>query len=144
MTRKAAAKQAAQVKGDIATLLGDRTIGGMTDKLIQLRDAKRELEAEITKIEAEVNEVTEALIAKLDAEGTNSGTGKLGSASISTNVVANVTDWDSFYAYIKKSGYFHLLQRRVSDPVFRELLESKGKVPGVEPFSKRRLNLRTA
>lgn len=144
MATKAAAKQAANVKAAVAILTDNRTIGAMTDKLIELREAKRELEAKITVIEAESEEVTQALIAKLDAEGTDRGAGKLGTVSVTSSIVANVTDWEKFYAFIKKTGYFHLLQRRPADAAFRELLETKGVVPGVEPFSKRRLNLRTA
>lgn len=144
MTRALAAQKAAKIAVVTATLKGEATIGGMTDKLITLRDKKREHEAEITKIEAEYKEVEERLFEKLDAEGTDKGNGKKGSVSISTSTVGNVTDWDALNAYIKKTGYFHLYQRRLSDPAVRELFDSKGKVPGVEPFTKRRLNVRVA
>ena len=144
MTRALAAQKAAKIAVVTATLRGEATIGGMTDKLITLRDKKREHEAEITKIEAEYKEVEERLFEKLDAEGTDKGNGKKGSVSISTSTVGNVTDWDALNAYIKKTGYFHLYQRRLSDPAVRELFDSKGKVPGVEPFTKRRLNVRVA
>jgi hypothetical protein len=40
-------------------------------------------------------------------------------------------------------GYFHLLQKRVSEPAYRELLEKGKKVPGVQPFTARKLNLRS-
>lgn len=144
MTRALAAQKAAKIAVVTATLKGEATIGGMTDKLITLRDKKREHEAEITKIEAEYKEVEERLFEKLDAEGTDKGNGKKGSVSISTSTVGNVTDWDALNAYIKKTGYFHLYQRRLSDPAVRDLFDSKGKVPGVEPFTKRRLNVRVA
>lgn len=143
MSRIIAAKKAAKVAAVTEILLGNGTIGGMTDRLVDLRDKKRELESEITKIEAEFAEISENLMARLDAEGTEKGAGKRGSVSISSSVVGNVTDWDALNAYIKKTGYFHLYQRRLSDPAVRELLESKGKVPGVEPFTKRRLNVRS-
>lgn len=144
MTRALAAQKAAKIAVVTATLKGEATIGGMTDKLITLRDKKREHEAEITKIEAEYKEVEERLFEKLDAEGTDKGNGKKGSVSISSTVVGNITDRDALNAYIKKTGYFHLYQPRLSDPAVRELLDSKGKVPGVEPFTKRRLNVRVA
>ena len=77
-----------------------------------------------------------------EAEGTDKGAGKLASASISSVVVGNLDDADKFFAYVKKTGYFHLMQRRLSDPAIRELLASKGSIPGVTPFTKVRLNLR--
>lgn len=144
MTRAIAAQKAAKVAVVTDILQGKGTIGSMTDKLITLRDKKREHEAEITKIEAEYKEVEERLFEKLDAEGTDKGNGKKGSVSISSSVVGNVTDWEALNAYIKKTGFFHLYQRRLSDPAVRELFDSKGKVPGVEPFTKRRLNVRVA
>lgn len=61
-----------------------------------------------------------------------------------TSTVAQVTDWDAFYAYIYKNKFGHLLQRRVSDPAWRELMEQGKKVPGTTPFTKKRLNFRAA
>ena len=117
-------------------------IGPAIDDLFALRAKKQELEARVKKIEAEYAEIEEALMAKLKAEGTDKGAGKLASASISSVVVGNLDDADKFFAYVKKTGYFHLMQRRLSDPAIRELLASKGSIPGVTPFTKVRLNLR--
>ena len=47
-----------------------------------------------------------------------------------------------FLAYVYKTKQGHLLQRRVSDPAFRELLDHGKKVPGTQPFIKARLNVR--
>ena len=80
----------------------------------------------------------------MESAGVDKFSGKLGTVSISTNVVANVEDWDALYPYIAKNKLWHLLQRRVSDPAYRELLDAGKKVPGVQPFSKKRLNLRAA
>lgn len=120
------------------------TIGGLTDQLITLREQKRALEEQVKAVEMEIEALSEQLMQKLDAEGTDKGAGKLGSCSISTSIVPNVDDWDAFYAYIHKNKYYHLLQRRTSDAACRELFEQKGSIPGVTPFSKRRLNLRSA
>lgn len=139
---RAANKEKAAVAAVTARFVG--TIGGMTDDLVKLRDRKRELQDQIDAIEQEYKALEEQLIQKLDSEGTDKGAGKLGTCSVTSSVVANVVDWDALNAYIKKTGYFHLYQRRVSDPAARELFESKGKIPGVEPFTKRKLNLRSA
>ncbi len=144
MTRAIAAKKAAKVKAVTDVLLGNATIGGMTDKLITLRDKKRVLESEIAGIDADYKETERMLMDKLDAEGTDKGGGKKGTVSVSSSVVGDVQDWDKFNAYVKKTGFFHLYQRRISDAAFRELYESKGAVPGIEPFTKRRLNVRSA
>lgn len=118
-------------------------IGPTIDKLNDLRETKRALEVKVKIIETEYAELEEALMAKFEREGTNKGAGKNASASVTTSVVGNVTDWDAFNAFVKKSGFFHLYQRRLSDASVRELFEQGKKVPGVEPFTKARLNLRS-
>lgn len=142
MSKVLAAKKAAEVKRVKSVLLGTDTIGGMTDRLVELRETKRGFEAEITKVEAEYKEIEERLMKKLEAEGTDKGAGKLGSVSVSSSTVADVQDWDALNAWIKKTGNFQLYQRRISDPAFRELMETKGAVPGIDPFTKKRLNVR--
>jgi hypothetical protein len=118
------------------------SLGVQIDALFKLRERLREIQAEektqmewIAGAEAEVMEL-------MKAEGLEKSTGKLASVSISSTVTGNVVDWDAFWAYVYKNKFGHLLQKRVSDPGIRELFETKGKVPGVEPFTKERLNLR--
>lgn len=142
MSRVIAAKKAAKVAATTDVLLGKATIGGLTDKLIDLREQKRVHEAEITKLEALYKEAEETLMAKLEAEGSDKGSGKKGTVSVTSSTVANVVDWDALNAWIAKTKNFQLYQRRVSDPAFREMLESKGVVPGIDPFTKKRLNVR--
>lgn len=117
-------------------------IGPAIDDLFALRSRKQELEKQVKDIEAEYALIEEALLAKLKAEGTDKGAGKRASATVSTTTVGSLDDDVKFFAYVKKTGYFHLLQRRLSDPAIRELMASKGSIPGVTTFDKVRLNLR--
>ena len=122
-------------------------LGKLIDQLNDAREAKRK-HAEIEKVlNATYSEIEQSIMARLAAEGMDKATGKKATASISNVTVANVEDWDKFHAFVKKTGYFHLLQRRVSDPGFRELLEQKGAAAmakvGVVPFVKQNLNLTT-
>lgn len=132
MTTTEAAKPLRKIKG----------IGPAIDDLFTLRQRKQELEKQIKDIESEYSEIEDALLAKLKAEGTDKGAGKRASVSVSTTTVGNLVDADKFFAYVKKTGYFHLMQRRLSDPAIRELMASKGSIPGVTTFDKVRLNLR--
>jgi hypothetical protein len=82
------------------------------------------------------------IIAQLDEQGvTRSGIGPY-SMSISETLVGNVTDWDDVYGYIREHDAFHLLQRRLANAAYGEILESGDSLPGVEPFTKRSLNFR--
>ena len=119
------------------------TLGKMVDKMFEIREKKRVLEASIKELDGTIADIESQLMETMAAQGVDKMTGKLASVSITTSTVAQVEDWDAFLAYVYKMKFGHLLQRRVSDPAYRELLEQGKKVPGVQPFSKARLNLHT-
>lgn len=117
-------------------------LGQMVDKLNATREKKRSIQKQLDEAEAAYNALAEEIIAKMDSEGVEKTTGKTASVSKSVSIKPNVLDWDAFYAYIHRNKYYHLLERRPSVTGCRELFETKGKVPGVEAFTKVTLNLR--
>ena len=118
------------------------SIGTDIDKLWKLREEKRALEAQIKTIDEVYITLEEGLITALQSEGLDKSTGKKASVSVTSTVKPKVADWDLFYGYIHRMKYYHLLERRPSVTGCRELFETKGKIPGVEPFTKTTLNLR--
>jgi hypothetical protein len=46
-----------------------------------------------------------------------------------------VEDWDKFYAFIRKTKNFGLLQRRAGDAAIQELWDAGKTVPGVSTFN---------
>ena len=119
------------------------TLGAMIDQAYQLREQRRQLAAEDKLIKADLDDLEFKIIAKLDAEGTDRGASKKASVSISESEEPQVTDWDAFCAFAKRTGNMHLFQRRISAPAWRELRGlKKAEVPGLEVFKKRSLNLR--
>lgn len=136
----------ATAKKQTAIKVADRltgTLGSAIDKAFELREKKREAEKVVKLIEAEIEANNEILFGRLDAQELKKGEGKLASVSISNTVVANVENWDAFWAWIAKNKHFHMVQKRASDPAVREIWESGKTVPGVTPFTKRTLNLRS-
>lgn len=118
------------------------TLADLANRRDALRDRKRELEAEAKVIDKELAENELLIIEKLDGMGVNKfAVGKL-SFSISENLVGNVEDWDQVYAYIKGNDAFHLVQRRLANAAYKELLDMGDELPGVAPFTKRSLNFR--
>lgn len=120
------------------------TPGQDIQQLFALRGKKRDLEAAIKDLEGQISLIEERVMENMEQSGLDKMTSDAGTVSISTSVVANVIDWDAFGAYIVKNKFLHLLQRRVSDPAYRELLDAGKKIPGVQPFPKKRLNVRAA
>lgn len=120
------------------------SIGLQIDALYKLREELRARQEKVKAQEDLIRTAEETLMATMKEQGVEKSTGKLATVSISETVTGNVTDWDAFGAYVIKHKYLHLLQRRVSDPAIRELFEKNRAIPGVEPFTKQRLNVRKA
>ena len=116
------------------------SIGGKIDARQQLKLLKEDAQAVVDAYDEQINAVETALLEQMDREGTTKGGGKSATVSVNESVVPQVEDWDSFYAFIIKKKYTHLLERRPSVTGCRELFETKGAIPGVKPFIKRKLN----
>lgn len=119
------------------------TIGAKIDELHNLREQKRKLEEQVKQLSGKMDELENKLIEQMDKEGVTKSTGVAATVSIGTSVKPSIDDWDAFYAYIHRYKYYHLLERRPSVTGCRELLETKGKIPGVIPFTQRKLNIRS-
>lgn len=126
-----------------AAALKALTIGQATDEMWALREKKRELEASVKEVETKMKELEGVVFDLMDAQDTRRAEGKSASVSINESTVGNVEDWDAVWTYIAKNKYFHLVQRRLSDPALRELWELGKVVPGVQPFKKRTLSVRS-
>jgi hypothetical protein len=120
-----------------------KPLGSLIDELNKIREAKRVLEEKVKEQEDAYKELEERLMARLEAEGTDKATGKTATASVSTSVSFSIKDDTKFFAWMSRTKNYHLMQRRISDPAAREVMEMKrSEIPGLEAFSKKRLNLR--
>mgnify|MGYP007069482543 CR=1 FL=1 len=121
------------------------TVGSLIDKLEKVREERRVLAEKDKELAAKYGELEVELMQRLDADGTQKASSKKATVSISETVVGNVVDWELAWKLISKNP--QLMQRRISDPAFRELCEQKGEKfmakYGMTPFVKRRLNLRS-
>lgn len=120
------------------------TLGEKIDKLSKLRADIRIKNKEVERLEGEKKALEAQVMEHMDVENIGSSRGKLATASISESVVPSVTDWDTFWAYVFRNKASHLLERRPHATAYREELETrKGKpIPGVQPYTRRTLNLR--
>lgn len=119
-------------------------IGREIDKLVASREAMRKLQHQIDEIKQKFDADSISLREAMEAQGLQKSTGLLGTVSLKDTVVGHVLDWDKVYNYILRNKAFQLMQRRISEPAFREIVElRKGKnIPGIEPFTKKGINLR--
>lgn len=118
------------------------TLADLANRRDTLRERKRKLSAGVDKLDALLAANELEIIERLDDMGVNKfAVGKL-SFSISENIVGNVEDWDQVYAFVRDNGAFHLIQRRLANAAYKELLDMGDELPGVVPFTKRTLNFR--
>jgi len=118
------------------------SIGATIDTMFELRERKRELNAELKDIDEQYKGLEQQLIDSLDKDDLQQTRSGKATATISEVTVPSVTDWDAFYDYVRENDALHLLERRVAAAPWRELVESDEPVPGTEPFTKRSINLR--
>jgi hypothetical protein len=126
------------------------TLGSIADEMWELREQKRAIAAQEKEINAKLETLEADMLVMLDEQGIDSAKGKKGNVSLgkpmtsfSFDTEGGADGFEKFMAFVAKNKYFHLVQRRVSEPACREIFESKGVVPGLKPFIKRKLNLTT-
>lgn len=136
-------KTKAETLAAVTERLNPKTLGQATDEMWALREEKRALAIKEKAINAKLEALETEIFGLLDGQDTRKAEGKKASVSISEATVGNVDDWDALWPYIIKNKYFHLVQKRLSDPGLRELWAQKKVIPGVQPFTKRTLNIRS-
>lgn len=107
-----------------------KTMGACADKLFETKARRLAMQKEVDAIEDEEKALKEHIINTLPKSDTGAA-GKLARVTVVNKTLAQVTDWPAFYAYIKKTNQFDLMQRRVSDTAVFERWDNKKEVPGV-------------
>ena len=112
--------------------MSEMTLGEAIDALYEAR-ASRLVAARAVK-ELQVIEAKAKLdvLKLLQESGLEKASGKLATASILTDDVPFIKDWDEIYAYIKENDRFDLIQKRIGVVAWRELYHDGILVPGTE------------
>ena len=119
-----------------------QTIGDMIDELRDLKDERKLVNKRGDELGAQIQVVEAKLLAAMDSAGTDISR-KDGTSAVATEtVVADPEDWEEFYEYVKANDAFYLIQRRINNKPFQELIDSGQSVPGLSVFKKRSISLR--
>jgi hypothetical protein len=113
-------------------------IGACIDLLYATRtrrlDIERKAEKATEPLKKAEKELEEHIIGSFKKSEIDGAKGKKATAGIKQATVASVKDWDEFFVYVAKTKAWDMLQKRVNNAAYRERLEAKKVVPGVEPF----------
>ena len=116
-------------------------IGTKIDQLYTLKLKKKDAEAVVKKIQAQITEKENDIIDTVSKEALDGAVGKLAKCTVRKSVVANITNWPDLCKYMSRYKAWDMVQKRVSLTAYRDRLEAGKKIPGVEPFTKISLSL---
>ena len=123
------------------------TLGAAADKVFDLREQKRELDAQVKAVEKDIEDLTKHIFTLLDAQDTRKAEGKRASISVNTAINPSTKDWDATARWIingkrgDKYAFSHLLYKRIAAPAYRELRALGMVIPGQEDFTNRTLSI---
>lgn len=121
----------------------ETTIDGLLNKLTETRTSLRELQEKERDLKRTKNDLESRIIADLESQGIDRvGNGSC-TVSIKKEVVPTVEDWDTVQKYIRSTGRFELLHKRMSATAFREILQLELGVPGVKQTELTRILFRS-
>jgi len=112
-----------------------KALGACADKLFELRNKRLAEQKKVDEIAAEETALKNHIIENLPKSEASGVAGKLARVTVVTKQVPQVKDWDAFYKYVKKTGSFDLMQKRLTDAAIKERWEAGKEVPGVEHFN---------
>ena len=112
-----------------------KALGACADKLFELRAKRLAMQKEVDAVAAEESAFKEHIIQTLPKSEASGVAGKLCRVTVVTKEIPQVKDWDAFYKYVKKTGNFDLMQRRLTDAAIKARWEDGKEIPGVEHFN---------
>lgn len=111
------------------------TLGACADRLYKVRQERLKQQKVVDQLAAEESALKEHIIQALPKSEASGVAGRFCRVSVVSKMVPQVKDWDTFYKYVKRTGQFDLMQRRLSDAAIKERWEAGKEVPGVEHFN---------
>lgn len=101
------------------------------DQLYELREARLKLQKQVTELETHEKALKQHIIEELPKIEASSVAGSVARVTLVPKTVPTVGDWDAVYRFVKKTGNFGLLQKRLNDALVKEYWDDGKKIPGV-------------
>lgn len=118
-----------------------KTLGACVDLFYKTRQQRYKLNKEVEALEKLESAISEHLINEVPKGESSGVAGKIARVSLNTKIVPQVSDWDSFYKYVKRTGSFDLLQKRLATKAVEDRWENKKEVPGVAKYNAIKISL---
>jgi hypothetical protein len=120
----------------------DNTLHDLISQLSDLRTEKKRLDFESRQMDPQIKAVEAKIIEAMDDQQITETRSSAGKVTLGDAVYPQVEDWDAVYKFIHDNEYYHCLEKRFAVLAYREILGQGNSVPGVQPFTKRKVTLR--
>lgn len=111
-----------------------KTLAACADLLFTKRAERLAADKAAEALKAHETFLTNYIIDNLPKSQAEGIVGKLCSVTITRKIKPTVEDWDIFYKYVKRTGAFELLQRRLGEKAVQERWDAGKVIPGVGSF----------
>lgn len=110
----------------------------------EIYDAHQELKAhraEEKKIKERIDELEASLMAQMGDVGLTRAGSNRANAIIQESEVPSIKDWDACLEFLIANDMLFFLQRSINQAPYRDLIATGEAIPGVEPFTRRKLSI---
>lgn len=121
------------------------SIGRCADLYHDVRALRLAMQKEVEEVEAFEREVKEHILGNLSKSDDTGAAGLRYRAQIVMKPVPRVVTsdeagepvdgWQQFWGYVRQTGRFDLMQKRLSDKAIKDMWEAGEVIPGVERFN---------
>jgi hypothetical protein len=109
-----------------------KTLGGLVDRLFDVRQERYRLQHEAEALREQERDVEEALKSNLTKKDLAGVVGRRASCELKRKQVVRIVDFERLARWCSRRRAWDLLQRRVNDRAVKDRLEAGKRVDGVE------------
>lgn len=109
-------------------------IGDLIDLGWAIKMERMVLENEAAKLKQAENFMKNFLLKSFGKEKIGQSVGTKGKANLHPKSIPQAKDWRKVQAWIKKTGRFDIMQRRLNEKAVNDTFEAKQTIPGIEFF----------
>jgi hypothetical protein len=120
----------------------DNTLHDLIQKLGEQRNEKKRLDYESREMGKQIAATEYALMDLMDDLQISETRTDAGKVILGEAVYPQVEDWDAVYQFIHDNEYYHCLEKRFAVLAYREILGQGNNVPGVVPYTKRKVTFK--
>jgi len=120
------------------------TLSSLIDSLSALRSQKKHVESDLKTIEERIGGIEYDIMRAMDAEGITESKSAVGKVVVSESVYPKLEQWEKFADYVLSERALYLLEKRPAVLAYREQLTLGRAVPGILPYTKRKVTFKEA